>query len=210
MRRAAVVGIVAAGLVGAATASPEGQEILVGVQMQTSDEDLNVIDSLDPFNLTAHALGGSSTLLEAQVPFVTDVLVNSWVSTVGNIRTIEIDYRSVTGGNIFLEGHADQLELGDRYWISFYLIGLNDPELVGDVNYATLLRDVQGNDLAGGNSFPGLFGGFGYVDVADPAGDNFFGIAVNGFTVTMTYTIPASGTLAALGLGGLVAMRRRR
>lgn len=210
MRMAGVVGVVAAGLVGMASASPDGQDVFVGIRMDTATFDLNVVDSLDPFNLTSHTLGGPATLLAAQVPNVTDVLVNSSVSTVGSTRTIELDYRSVTGGNIFREGHADQLALSDLFWVTFQVIVISDPERVGDVSYSWLLRDVDGADVPGGTSFAGFFGGFGYADALDPASDQFFGVAVNGFTVTMTYSIPGAGTLAGVALGGLMATRRRR
>ena len=192
-----------------AVASPLGTDISVNVVLQSANNDWDIVDTFEPFDWAIHTLGGPGTLLIANYDFVTDVLVTSSVSTIGNIRTIQIDFFSVTGGNIFQDGHEAFLDQSDLYWLTFYAFQIEDAERASLVSYAYYLRDVAGNDVLGETEFDGFFGGFGYLDSPSLASSDFFGIAVNGFTLSMTYAIPAPGSIAALALAGFATRRRR-
>ncbi|MCL4221546.1 MAG: hypothetical protein KJZ65_09250 [Phycisphaerales bacterium] len=192
-----------------AVASPEGLQLFVNVSLDSTDSNWNIIDSLHPFDAAMHNLGGAATLLTAQVDFVTDVLVTSSVSTVGNLRTITINFDSVTGGLIFQPGHEALFQAGDLYWVSFVAYTIDDPDRAGLVEYTQRLRDVQGNDWVGtGLTWDGFFGGFGFIDSHSLASSDFFGISVGGFSVEMTYAIPAPASLGLLALAGLTSRRR--
>lgn len=193
-----------------AVASPEGLDIFVNVSLDSAMSDWTVVDSLNPFAGDFHTLGGPGTLLTAQVDFVTDVLVTSSVSTVGNLRTVSITFESVTGGNIFMGGHESLFTASDLYWVSFTTAVVSDPDRAGLVEYTQRLLDVNGNDWVGsGLQWDGFFGGFGFVDAPSLASSDFFGIAVRGFSVDMTYAIPAPASLGLLALAGLTTRRRR-
>ncbi len=210
MNRIVKVSGLAVGLATAsAVASPLGTDITVNVVLQSATNDWNIVDTFEPFDWAIHTLGGPGTLLIANYDFVTDVLVTSAVNTNGNLRTIQIDFFSVTGGNIFQDGHEAFLDQSDLYWLSFYMFSIQDSERASPVSYAYYLRDVAGEDVLGETNFDGFFGGFGYLDSPSLASDKFFGIAVNGFTVSMTYTIPAPTSIAALALAGFATRRRR-
>lgn len=196
--------------VSTAVASPEGLELWVSITLDSAQEDWTIVDSLNPFAGASHNLGGAATLLTAQVDFVTDLLVTSSVSTVGNLRTITITFDSVTGGLIFQPGHEALFQAGDLYWVTFFAYTIDDPDRAGLVEYTQRLRDVQGNDWVGsGLTWDGFFGGFGFIDSHSLASSDFFGISVGGFSVEMTYAIPAPASLGLLALTGLTSRRRR-
>ncbi len=193
-----------------AVASPEGLEIFVNVSLDSADANYVVIDSLNPFAGGSHNLGGAATLLTAQVDFVTDVLVTSTVSTVGNLRTITINFESVTGGTIFLPGHEGLFQPSDLNWVTFLTSGIADAERAGIVDYTRHLLDVNGNDGPfAGLQHDGFYGGFGFLDAPSLASSEFFGISVRGFSVDMTYAIPAPASMSLLGFVGLATRRRR-
>lgn len=198
-------------LTGAVSASPEGLDIFVDITLNTIEQDWTTVGSIDAFNGTMHTLGGPATLLFAADDYITDVLVNSSVTTAGLQRSINIRFQSVTGGTIFRPGIENILPLEDPavfYYLSFMMYSINDAERVSPVNYDYALLDVNGQDVHSQTVFNGFFGGFGYVSSEIPS-EEFFGILVNGFEVTMTYFIPAPAASAMLALGVLGARRRR-
>lgn len=196
---------------GGALATPEGLNIFVDVTLSTADANWGTVNSASFFDETAHTLGGPATLLASISDYATDVLVSSSVSQTGSERTIAIRFDSVTGGTIFRPGVENVLPLEAPavfYRMAFQMYVVEDPDRVGIVEYEYALLDVNGNHFAANTTFDGFFSGFGYLDTNTPA-EEYYGILVNGFEITMTYNIPAPAVSALLSLGLLGARRRR-
>lgn len=193
----------------ATLASPQGLEIFVNVNLHAADGNYDIVDSLNPFSAAQHNLGGTATLLTAQVDFVSDVMVTSTVSTVGNLRTITLSYESVTDGNIFLPGHEGLFQASDFYRLSFLGSVISDADRIGPVDYMLHLLDVNGSDFVDAFQYDGFLDDLSFIDDASLASSDFLGTSVRGLSASMTYAVPAPASLGIFAIAGLISRRRR-
>lgn len=154
--------------------------------------------------------------------------VSSSVSTVGNVRTVTIAWS--TDGGVAMIQPGDGLggqpiqqvsfELGTP---NFPLGGINDPDFIafdhaesatpGTFSANFTLLDAAGGSIFAGTWFVNLTGAgeiAGRTFVA-AGGADLANFNIGGGVASVSYfVVPAPGSLALLGLGGLVATRRRR
>ena len=169
-----------------------------------------------------HTIGGSDILASGAPGTIPDGTITSSVSTVGGVRTLTIVFGADGGGAIAPAGLAIGGAPVDT--VFFELPGTNGgTDLIDDpmkIGVATGTFDLLGTAGASlfssaatitdsGTSFSANNGvGITGVDLFDPA---VIGDIITGGSYTISYAvIPAPSTFALLGLGGVVAHRRRR
>ncbi len=172
-----------------------------------------------------HTLGTSESMSNA---LERDSTISSTVTTVGNVRTITLEWSTDGGAAMIQPGDGVgelpittlSFELGTQ---NFPNAGVNDPDFLafnhsedGD-NPGTFLADFDLLDADGDLIFAGNF----FVDIASGAiagrtfisagGADLADFNIGGGVATMSYTIiPAPGALALLGMAGLAGATRRR
>ncbi|MFG0307000.1 MAG: hypothetical protein ACF8Q5_12390 [Phycisphaerales bacterium JB040] len=163
-----------------------------------------------------HTVGGSNA--SAGLPgTIGDVVVSSSVSTsASNVRTLVINMVTTSNARLAIGG----LTIGGAVidTVRFEVPGVNGgPNFFDDpykLSAATGTFNLLGNN--GAVIFSGAAGvtdngtSFGLANgVTTGPGTNLFNNYITGGRFTITYTVPAPGSVAVLGLGGL-AFRRRR
>lgn len=175
-------------------------------------------------NEAVHTVGGSDAMTNALSRPST---VSSTVTTVGNLRTVTFSWD--TDGAIAMLQAGDVLGGSPITTLSFEMgttnsgtNGLLDPDFVsfdhapsttpGTFNAQFTLLDAAGASIFAGNWFvsAGAEGISGRTFVG-AGGADLAGFNIGGGTATVRYfVVPAPSAMALLGLGGLVATRRRR
>ncbi|MBX3364605.1 MAG: PEP-CTERM sorting domain-containing protein [Phycisphaeraceae bacterium] len=154
--------------------------------------------------------------------------MNSTETTVGNIRTYTIEWSHVTGGTFITAGTTvggtpvTQMgfEIGENNAGTDFV---NDPEYQfplhvfdsGRYRAQFQLFNTGGTDLFGGaGTFfvldQGAGNGFSGIVFVSAGGTNLGTFDIARAVATIQVQVPAPGSLALLGLGGLAAIRRRR
>jgi len=104
-------------------------------------------------------------------------------------------------------------------WLSEFILSVNDGQLgdfwdfrLSSTNAPGVFGPASGAFVPGPQSSGGPFTTTQdlFVTVYDTFNDAGIDAIVSGGTLTITYVIPTPGAMALLGLGGLVATRRRR
>lgn len=137
-------------------------------------------------------------------------VVHPSVDIGGNLRTVDIELVSITGGP-FTAGFGVVTDIGFEMGQGNAAADfLDDPDFVAVVGGAGSLFGASGLLFAGA---PGLFttdqaGGFSGVIFFRAGGADLQPFGINRYVATITYLVPAPAS--GLALLGLVALRRRR
>lgn len=195
--------------------------LTTGITAEVWDSDNNTVDALQLIEQGPVGANSNADFNPFDPTYGSVVNVDYQVQTVGQSRTVTITYTSL-GDQFVSQAGIDAMEPlpDDGSYGIFFRVFISDDEWDGDsmTRSATASIFGDGQTMLAGNPFTSSSsflapGSHGFVDLNSPAEPGFFGsqLIADQFVYELTYNlVPAPGALAAMGVLGLGATRRRR